>query len=150
MAIQTRNKEIMGKTIMVTQFPGTLSLTYKVRILNMLGGGIGGIISQIDPKAADSVGKDKLDILAAAIGQIFEKINPDDFTKFVLDLLQCTRINGQEITKEVFDLEFAGDLLLMYKILLFTLEVNYGNFFGKDGFGSILKKKPKADPSMKK
>jgi hypothetical protein len=130
--IKTQEKVIAGHTILVTQYPGRKALTYKARIVKLMGSSIARLFSE---------GKQfSFDTFTPAVDELLEKLYPEDFTAFVLDLLQSTRIDGKEISSQVFDMEFAGDLPLMYKILWFTLEVNYGSFFGEAGIGKILTK----------
>jgi len=158
MAIETRNKTIDGHQVMVTQYPGTTSLTNKVRILKLLGPGVGETLSKVSPEEATAgVASSKLEIFIQVLGNVCGTLDPDKFTEFVLELLIGTRIkvggtsgDYQEITREIFDLEFAGQLLLMYKILFFVLEVNYGNFFGKGGLGEFLKRKQPISPAIRK
>lgn len=146
MAIQTREKMINGRKVLVTQYPGLTALINKTKILTLVGPGL----SQSGIKEL-SGGTDKLDVFISIVGGIVSKLAPEQFSSFVLELLRCTRIscdggNLREITKEVFDTEFSGNLLLMYKTLFFTLEVNYGDFFGDGGIGKILKRTSRSIP----
>jgi hypothetical protein len=136
--IETKEKEIDGRMIMVTQFPGRRALSHKTRLIKLLG-----------PAVAQLFTEDKIDLtkdissLSKVIDKLSSTLDENDFVRFVLDLLKCTRLDGKEITEAVFDDEFSGDLLLMYKILWYTLEVNYGNFFAHSGIGKILSTMPR-------
>lgn len=140
--IDTKTKTIDGHEIMVVQFPGRRALQFKTRLIKLLGPAIAQMFTNKD--ALESVKGMDLSILSAAIEKLSLQLDEVEFVKFVLDLLQCTRLDGKEITESVFDNEFAGDLSLMYKILWFTLEVNYGSFFGESGIGKILSKVPQS------
>jgi hypothetical protein len=136
--IETKEKTIDGVTVMVTQFPGRLSLTNKARLIKLIGPSIARIFS--------SDGGFSFDMLTDAIDALITRLDPSEFTRFVLDLLKCTRLDGREITDTEFDTAFAGNMPFMYKVLGFTLEVNYGSFFGEGGIGKILSKVKKTNP----
>ncbi len=157
MAVETKEKKIDNCQVMVTQYPGTTALFNKMKILKLLGPGIGDTLGKVDPTVATSGdASEKLEVLVQVIGNVCATIDPEQFTVFILELFKGTRIKPVpggdfiEVTKEVFDLTFAGELLLMYKILWFVLEVNYGNFFGKGGLGEMLKRRQPAPPSTMK
>jgi len=129
--ISTKEKLIDDRNIMVTSYPGRRALTNKTRLIKLLGSSVARLFSSDEPE---------FEMLGTAIDILVEKISPDELTKFMLELLCSTRIDGKEITETTFDNEFSGNLPLMYKILWFTLEVNYGNFFAEGGIGKILSK----------
>ena len=142
-----KTKTIDGKQITVTPFFGLVSLENKSRLLKFIGPGARGLFSTLkteDVQAVSSGEKDFFDLDVSAIGAVFEHIatnlNPKQFAQFCLDMLSSTRVNGIEIDKNYFDTEFMGSLLLMYKILWFVVEVNWGDFFGAGGFGKMKKK----------
>jgi len=139
--IETKEKKIDDRAVMVTQFPGRRALFFKTRLLKLVGPSVTQLFTG---KGLDA----SLDFstMSKALDKLSENLKEDEYVKFVLDLLQCTRLDGQEITDMVFDSEFAGNLLLMYKILWFTLEVNYGSFFGQSGIGKILSAIPQQLP----
>jgi len=138
MAIETKEKTIDNHVIMVTQFPGRRALFFKTRLIKLVGPSIAQMFTG---KGLDAT--TDFTTISRALDKLAENLNEDDYVKFILDLLQCTRFDGQEIKEGVFDIEFAGNLLLMYKVLWFTLEVNYGSFFGQGGIGKILSAIPR-------
>lgn len=141
MPIETEEKTIDGRQVMVTQFPGRRALTFKTRLLKLLGPSIAQMFSGVKTDKSNILDSDfDLSIISKACEKLSETLDEDEFVKFVLELLQCTRLDGKEINDAVFDIEFAGNLVLMYKVLWFTLEVNYGSFFGVGGIGKILSK----------
>lgn len=137
--IETKEKVIDNHSVMVTQFPGRRALFFKTRLLKLAGPALAQMFTSeelsLDAKFDHTV-------IAKIIDKLAESLDENEFVRFVIDLLQCTRVDGKEITESEFDMLFAGNLLLMYKILWFTLEVNYGSFFGQSGIGKILSKIP--------
>jgi hypothetical protein len=136
--IKSKDKVINTRKITTTTFPGRKSLNLKNRLLKVLGEpfaqAAGGIKSF---KAANLLHTD-LSIFIPAIEKLCQNIDPEIFNNLVIELLSMTRIDGKEITEEIFDMEFAGNLCLMYKIIFFVMEVNWGDFFGENGIGSTL------------
>jgi hypothetical protein len=144
--MEVKTKTINGKEIMVTPFTGFISQRYLTKVVKLFGPGIAGVLSG---NSMDILNSD-LSVFGDAIGRLTDRLDPDELSKFILDLLSMVRINKVEITQESFDLEFQGNLSFMYKILWFVMEVNWGDFFGKSGFGEMISKlKPQSTKSMK-
>ena len=81
--------------------------------------------------------------LSYAVNQLVDSVGRDATVDFiVLELMQGTRIDDKEITGAVFDMEFAGNYGLLYKIIGFILEVNYGSFFESLNIGHLTSKFP--------
>jgi hypothetical protein len=141
--IQTKEKIIDGKTIMVTQFAGRRAVEYKARLIKLLGSSFARLFTA-DMKFAFSAFTEAIDALT-------DRIQPGELVNFMQELLQSSRIEGKEITATIFDSEFAGNMPLLYKILWFVLEVNYGSFFGEAGIGKALSGfiKPKSEMPAK-
>ena len=135
--IYTKEKTIDNHTIMVTSYPGRRALTNKTRLIKLLGSSFARLFSD---------DQSEFEMLGTAIDILVEKISPDEFTRFMMELLCSTRIDGKEIDETTFYNEFSGNLPFMYKILWFTLEVNYGNFFADGGIGKILTKLKRTVP----
>ena len=154
---KVKTKDIDGHEIAVTPFLGFRSLEYKARLLKVLGPGARGLFSGIKAEDIESLSNGESSILDTDIGMIGEVIehltknlNEKQFAQLCLDILQSTRIDGREINKEAFDLEFMGNLLFMYKILFFAIMTNWGDFFGQGGFGRIAKRLKSKDQTTPK
>lgn len=136
MSIETREKTINGRNITVTQFPGRKSLQYKIQIVKLIGGAFAHLLS--GTKSVKDFTTMDVSILVPAIEKLAAQLNPNEFVDFVLTLFSMTRIDGKEINATIFDMEFGGDLALMYRVLAFVLEVNYGSFFAPGAIGRTL------------
>lgn len=78
-----------------------------------------------------------------AVSGLFETLTPDEFDSLSVEILSRCSIampddRGQlklhDLSKPAgIDDAFSGELKLMFKVMAFALEVNFGNFF--DGFG---------------
>lgn len=72
---------------------------------------------------------------ASSIQAVCQSLDENQFEALCMELMQGVRKNGQELIPATFDLEFAGDMAGLYKVLLFIIEVNYANFFSMFGIG---------------
>lgn len=140
--IETKEKQIDGHTYAVTQFPGRRAFKIKTAILLKLGPALAVSLD-------GAVAKAGADLNIASIASALEKItmSSDEFLDLVLELISQTRRDGKEITPEVFDLEFAGNLQTVYKVAAFVLEANFGNFFGSGGIGKLTERFRSPTPS---
>ncbi len=136
--IETKTKQIDERSVSVTQFPARKGLKIKLRLLKMVAPGLasatgilqGGLEVDFDSK-----------VLAYAVGQLVDSMGNDATVDFIVkELMQGTRLDDKEITDSLFDMEFAGDYGLLYKIIAFILEVNYGSFFENLNIGSLTSK----------
>lgn len=135
--IETKEKLIDGDTYMVSQFPGRRAIKIQIRLVKLLGPAVASLV-------AGSKGLDDsiaLSNLADAVARLGAALDPDDFESLVMELLSMTRKNGREIgSQAAFDAEFTGKLTTVYKVLAFVLEVNFKDFFGLGGIGSLAAK----------
>lgn len=114
--IETQEKEIDGAIYTVTQLTARRALRLKARLFK----GLGPFFMNSDPSAFQA---------------ICQTIDENLFESLCLEMIQGVRKNGVELTPATFDLEFAGDMAGLYKLLLFVVEVNFSNFFTMLGIG---------------
>lgn len=139
MAIETKEKAIDGKRVTVTQLPARRALKLQTKLVKLLGSSVAALVSgskgsmtmELDPTT-----------LAVAMEKLADHLDEEQFAQLVREVLQSTRVDNQELNDAVFDLLFAGNFLFMYKVIGFTLQVNYGDFFGEGGIGGLLTKVP--------
>lgn len=137
MAIEVREKAIGSSNYMVTQMTARRALRVKAKLFKLLGPALGKMLS-----AKEEFG----DHLAKVAKLIIENLDERDFENLILEMMQGVRTNGIEITPEIFDMEFAGNLGSLYQLLWFILEVNYQSFFDQSGIGNLFKE---SDPQEK-
>lgn len=123
--IETKEKVIGDNTYAVTQMPALRAVKMQARLLRLVGPCIGALIAA-DPKNPDAS-------LPMAISMLADKLDEATFEKLVLDLVQGVRCNGVEMTRGLLDLDFAGKLNDLYRVLQFVLEVNFSDFFLEGG-----------------
>ena len=136
--IKTEEKKIDDMEVAVTQFPARFGFKMQARLLKVFGPVIGKMLGGADlKKGADA--DVNLDKLSEAIELLFKSMDEDGAMKLIMDLLQSTRINGQEVNDSSFDSIFPGKYSTLFKIVGYVLEVNYGSFFGESSIGKMVK-----------
>jgi len=149
-AIETKSKGIDGVAVRVQQLPAVYANRLLTRVLKYFGSGIIQLLSQLRsisslPEVKDGkVSIIDLDLdwkeISAVVNDFASKLAPEDWQDFCLQLLAFTDVNGKRITDEdAFNGAFTGKLLFMVKVLIFTMEVNYGDFFGVSGISAAPK-----------
>ena len=126
-------KDIDGKEVSVTQFPGTEGLKILTKLSKLVGPVIGGALG-ISGSVADVDTSDP-DFLPRIVTDLFSSIEEDDTVRLIHRMLRDTRVGGVEIMSD-FDMMIGGNYPFLFKLLGYVLEVNYGNFFE----GSLGKK----------
>jgi len=142
MAIETRKKTIDNVEIAVTHLPARTAMRLKIKLVKLLSPSIGQIFGGLGKVSKNTSLLDleiDMSLVSTAIEKLSERLDEQEFENLIFEILACTRLDGREIDTGCFDTEFAGNLNLMYKIIWFTLEVNYGSFFGANGIGMNLK-----------
>ena len=120
--IETREKTIDGAVYSVTQLPARRALKMKARLLKMFGATLGQLFN--DSKN-----------VCKAFEVLSQTLDENAFETLCIDLLTGVRKSGIELTPATVDIEFAGDIAGLYKVLWFVIEVNYENFFQMMGIG---------------
>jgi len=114
--IETIEKIIDGDTYMVTQLPARRALRMKAKLLKVFGSLFLGS------------GENSLKSMCMSLDE-------NQFESLCMELIQGVRKNGVELVPATFDLEFAGDMGGLYKLIIFILETNYSNFFSLFNIG---------------
>ena len=135
--IETKKKTIDGAEYGVTQFPARRGLALKLKLIKLIGPALAEAAGALSGNSGTGSFQDtEMDpwFIGKAVSSLVEGLG-EDTGELILDLLSMTRKNGKELTGEVFDQEFAGDYLTLYKVLAFVIQVN--GFFGKGGIGTL-------------
>lgn len=137
--LQTKDKIIEKRTYSVTQFPARHGFVLKARLAKLIGPAVAELFAALKGGSAESVMSADVDMsmIGGAIHKLLDGIDGEDALDLVLKLLSMTRLDGKEISEQVFDMEFAGRFSELYKVLAFVVEVNYGDFFGSNGIGRL-------------
>jgi hypothetical protein len=139
--LKTREKIIDGNTFAVTQLPAMRAL----RLFSRIGRSLGPALGQLAAAAGKGAGSMKLDefdmsTVGEAIAVLFDRLTPDELETLTKELLESARIDGRELMRE-FDIAMQGRVGTVFKLLMFSFEVNYGDFFGA-ARGLVAQAKP--------
>lgn len=141
MAIETRDITIGSTTYRVAQLPTRKGQALLVRIIKLLGPGVGSFVGgigrsggELDAAMALGVG-DALHDLAARLNELEVAGVLEEFAKNTYVLLSD---DVQPLLNTIYDEHFAGRYDELMKWAKFCLEVNYRSFFVVPGDGKPL------------
>ena len=126
MGCRTESKMIGEREYSVTQWPATRSMLFKMKLIKTFGATLAIIVGQ----SSDSKNKpnDDAKALSKGLSVLFETNSPEDVVTLMKDSIIGVACNGTKITSSSFDELFSGDdLLEVYKVFIFILQVNYSN-----------------------
>lgn len=142
--IKTRTEKINGKDISVTQLPARRAIRLKAKLLKLLAPTFGALFEGA-PKVRTL---SSIDIQPVTIGKAMERLaetlEPTEYESLILESLSGTKIDNADITPQVFDIVFGGEMLFLYKVIWFSLKVQFEDFFGEGGIGKLLQRLPQA------
>jgi hypothetical protein len=145
---EPKTKEIGGIQFSVTPFPAIEAFKLKAYLIKKFAPAFSQILGIINgvPENGNILDiKFDGDVITKAVKELIIQLDENEFTEFLRRLLRnvCARINvdGKDLelyfTMERFetslDIVFSGNLFNVYPVLLFVLEANYPDFFGKAG-----------------
>lgn len=144
MALETKEKQIGEHIVLVTTLTATRAVKLQVKLVKLLGPSFGALFSSLDLKkikAGKFTESDiKLEMISTAFEKLSDKLDPDEFDALLFQILANTKVDGKDVSSAVvFNSVFTGELMLMYRVLLFSLEVQFSNFFEESGIGTLLK-----------
>jgi len=127
---KVKEKTINGNKYVVTKFTARKS----VHVLWELGRtGIPAFVKAISSMENIKSSNRSIDSdsLTKAFEMLFEKCDHDKIDYIIDELLSLTFVNGQPLLPQL-DLIFQGELDVMFKVLAFSFEANYGSFLGAE------------------
>lgn len=137
-AIETRENTIDEHTVRCTPHKGRPGARLLARLFKYLGPALTKMRG-INVDLSQGIQNVEIAELAPAIAGLFEALTPEDFDSLACEIMsRCSVIMPDaDGTLKNFDLSkpamiddaFAGDLLLMFKVMAWSLEVNFAGFF---------------------
>jgi hypothetical protein len=125
---ETKTRDIGGCTFAIQQLPGMRAAKLFHKLSSALAPAIG---------AAFGKGMDgEVDNLGEAAKLLFDRLPASEFEAVIRELLETATIAREGMTMPlmpVFDDVMAGKMKDLMGVLVFALEVNYGDFFGDIG-----------------
>jgi hypothetical protein len=137
MGLDQKTRKIEGHEWVVTQFAARPANKYKMRLARMIGPAITELLPAIGSFATlaktakgNSDGAE-LAIIAAlpkVASALAKHVDEDVLVDTMVELMAQSTRDGQAMTPDLFDQEFAGNDLELYQALWFILSVNYPDF----------------------
>ncbi len=131
--IKAEDKVINGSTYTVTQMTARKALAMQAKLMKLIGPSAGVMLSQSGKSITEAE-----QCLPQAILMLVNQLDEKTFDSLVMELMQGVRKDNFELTPQVLDMEFAGNLNTLFLVLQFVLEVNFGDFFLPGGILSGL------------
>ena len=160
MAIQTKEKTIGEHNYAVTQLPARRALRMKAKLIKLFGPGLAQFLMTSQeseeklPAEMTKEEKEQFDAtstvdhyrikdmrksaIVRGVQLLVSSLDDKTFDELCVELLQGVRRDGVELTPQLIDMSFAGDLTSLYAVIFFVLEVNYADFFAFSGIGNQL------------
>ena len=115
MACKFETREIRGKPVYVMQWPATKAMAMQIEMLRLMDDECIGFVLG--------------DWNFGNLLYVFKNVERSLFMSFVKECIASARVSGVEINESSFDVEFSGDLMFIYSLFSFVLEVNFKDFF---------------------
>lgn len=139
MARRTLSRTIDGIEVTVTQFPVSRSLPLTATLMKVAGPAIGKLAPMLGG-GLDGLGKTNVDGLAPALVALADGLSEVEIVKLLADILGGTLVvttdEGGKLRKHdlsggsaAIDRAFDGNLMTVFRVAAFALEVNFGSFF---------------------
>jgi hypothetical protein len=144
---EPKTKEIDGVQFSVTPFPASEAFKLKAYLFKKFApaaGELSGILKDGFPKSG-KIGDIKLDgqVISQTLEKLVAQLGEEDFLALIKRLMQnvCAELTvdgkalklyfSQSTFEASLDIVFSGRLFSIYPVLLFVLEANYPDFFGR-------------------
>lgn len=136
MGTKAKQTKINGRTYTTIQLDPTRALELDARIAPLLAGGVAPLVSAWGK--GDEI---QLAAIEQAVRSITEKLDPETYTKLIVDLCELAACEGQRIE---FNAHFSeiDDPTERYRVAFFVLEANLGGFIeglGISGLGAMAR-----------
>lgn len=145
--VKTEETTIDNRKVIVVQLPARRSLALKTQLVKLLGPSLLKMFNSLGKPGAEISALDRqfdFSSAASALEALTAQVSPDAFFNLVVDCMAGTKVEHEtkmwDINSSSFDVVFSGELLFMYKVLWFSLKVNYSDFFGLSGIGGLLER----------
>jgi hypothetical protein len=132
---RTQERDIDGVHYVCSQFPATKGLKMTHRLGRFISAPLSALAGDMKPGMKLTQADFGAETIGKAVQSFFESCDEAIFESTVKELLTSTTRDNKPIN---FDIDFAGQLGHLLKVLAFILEVNFKDFFsGIGGLKSI-------------
>ena len=121
----TRTTMIGSDEWSLNPFPATKGAGILKRLVKIFGASFSAIL-----ETKDEDNEDGLSGVAKAVDLLTDNLDKDDVVDLLKSMLSGVKKNGQQIN---FDNEFGGRYDVMFKVVLWVAQENFGSFFPNQG-----------------
>lgn len=132
MTCKTESKQIGDHEYSVTQWPADKSMLMKFRLAKAFGASLATLMGNSPQASKDKkvTEQDETLALSEGLSTLFQSNSPEELVALMKNCVIGTACDGKRITETSFNELFSGDELLeVYKVFVFVLQVNYSNLF---------------------
>lgn len=127
MAVKTESKSINDREFYVTQWSAEKALLNKFKLIKMFGSSLSILASSFDQKT--KINEVDVEAIGKAIHELFQNTEPTELLSVMKSCIVGVSEEGKRITEATFNQSFsADDLMTIYQLFIFVLQVNYSNF----------------------
>lgn len=143
MACKTESKQFGDHEYSVTQWPADKSMLMKFRLAKAFGAPITSLVGFLPDSKKSKEEKELMETKAVSDGikMLFESSSPEELVSLIKECVIGVSRDGTKITPSTYNEYFSGDDLMdIYKIFIFVIQVNYSNLFKGQLLGDPLAK----------
>ncbi len=140
MACDTKQRVIQGRKYTVTQMPPSVSIPIQAKLVQLASGLAGPMLKDAaSGLSVDVAGLAAVSDVLSAAGEVISKYMPgDELLAFAQKLVNPSYVSVEGGPID-FESEFAGDdMVRLYPLIAFILEVNYARFFSGLGLSRVV------------
>lgn len=135
MPCNTESKTIGDHEYSVTQWSAEKAMLMKMKLAKQFGPSLAIMASKNEDDGDEAEG------ISKAIELIFKNNSPEEVVAMVKETVMGTACDGKRITETSFNELFSGDnLLTVYMVFIFVLQVNYANLLKGRLVGGLMEK----------
>lgn len=135
--LKTETRIIGGDEWTVTQFAGQRNLDVLLDLMAIAGPALSAAAASGKGQGGSLLDADIN--LGAVADALMSKLHKDNLKPLIMRMLASTFRAGRQVDDREFDIAFAGtNIWSLPKVLMFVIELNYGNFSGLVGTISSL------------
>lgn len=132
--IKAQEVEIRGSKYTITQMTARKAIRMQAKLVKLLGPAFAELINGIREH-----GVEKADIaLPKTLMYLTSQLDDKTLEAIIIELTEGVRKSGIELTPAILDMEFAGELDTLYRLLFEIVKVNFSDFFAEGGIMQIL------------
>lgn len=142
MACRTETKQIGEREFSVTQWPASKAMLMKLKLVKAFGVSLTKLASSTsDQSKGKKKEEQEIAALSDGLASLFESNSPEELVALMRACIEGVACDGKRITQTSIDEVFSpDDLIEIYKVFIFVIQVNYGNFLKGQWADNLLAK----------